>query len=349
MSKNEMERLVKEFLKDVKIKLPDWLKDKKEYKEILAELEDHVWSKAEELSNTGQPTLETVQVAIEQMGTPENIAKEYKRRGTPKVYITKELWPLYIKVLTILFLVIIAVNIIIPIINVIFDNISADEIVESIATGLQAGLFGSFAVVTIIFVALSMQGYFPEDFKSKKSLKDEAKQVELAKERGLAYQTKDGKPLKPFIKPVGEIIGGIVVISIGLFLFIQPIPGLNELIDPEFLLLVRFGSLFIITEGFLDMTRGLIGNRQVSTHQIIHIITIIVKLTSISIAVLMMMRPEIFPIIIYSESSDVFQNIGIKPEFYNTFRAIAALVITGIALSTIENFYNIYKLQKYRI
>jgi len=349
MSENEMESLLKEFLKKVKTKLPDWLKDKKEHKEILAELEDHIWSKAEELSSTGQPTLETVQMAIDHMGTPENIANEYKRRGTPKVYISKELWPLYIKVLTILFLVVIAVNIIIPIVNVIFDNVSAEEIVESLATGIQVGLLGSFTIVTIIFVALSMQGYFPEDFKSKKSLKDEVKQVELAKERDLAHETKKGKPLKPFIKPVGEIIGGVIVIAIGLFLFIQPIPGLNMLIEPEFLLLVRFGSLFVITEGFFDMTRGLIGNRQVNTHQIIQVITIIVKISSISIAVLMMTRPEIFPIIVFDEASDAFQNIGIAPEFYNTFKAIAALVITGMALSTIENFYAIYKLQRYKI
>ena len=246
-------------------------------------------------------------------------------------------------------MVIITINIITPIINVIFENVSAEEIVESLATGLQAGLLGAFAVITIIFVALSMQGYFPEDFKSKKSLREQEKQVELSKERDLAYETKKGKSLKPFIKPVGEIIGGLIVIAIGLFLFIQPIPGLNKLIDSEFLLLVRFGSLFVITEGFFDLTRGLIGNRQINTHQIIHVITIIVKLSSTSIAVLMMLRPEIFPIIVYKESSDTFQNIGIETEFYNTFRAIAALVIAGMALSTIENFYNIYKLQKYKI
>ena len=75
MSEKEMESLVKEFLKNVKTKLPDWLKEKKEHKEILAEFEDHIWSKAEELSKTGQPTLETVQVAIDHMGTPENIEK----------------------------------------------------------------------------------------------------------------------------------------------------------------------------------------------------------------------------------------------------------------------------------
>jgi hypothetical protein len=245
--------------------------------------------------------------------------------------------------------VIVIINIIIPIFNVIFDNTSGGEIFESVATGIQMGLLGSFVVITVIFVALSMEGYFPEDFKSKKTLKDEEKQVKLAKVRGLAYETKKGKPLKPFIKPVGEIIGGLVVIVIGLFLFIQPIQGLNNLIDPEFLLLVRFGSLFIITEGIFDMTRGLIGNRQVNIHQIIHGITIIVKLSSISIAILMMMRPEIFPIIVVDDPTETFKNIGISTEFYGVFRAIAVLVMAGMVLGTIENFYNIYKLQKYKV
>ena len=75
MSEKEMKSLVKDFLKNVKTKLPDWLKEKKEHKEILAELEEHIWSKAEELSRTGQHTLETVQFAIDHMGAPYNIAK----------------------------------------------------------------------------------------------------------------------------------------------------------------------------------------------------------------------------------------------------------------------------------
>ena len=341
-----MQNLVKEYLKNVKAKLPEWLKEKKEHKEILAELEEHIWNKAEELSETGHSTLETVQTAIDHMGTPESIAKEYKRRGTPKFYITEELWSIYKNVLSFVFLVIVLINIIIPILNVIFDNTSGGEIFESVATGLLMGFLGSFAVITIIFVALSMEGYFPEDFKSKKDLKDEERQVELAKERGLAYETKNGKPLKPFISPPGEIIGGLIVIGIGLFFFIQPIQGLNNLIDSEFLLLVRFGSLFIIAEGILDMSRGLIGNRQASIHQIIHGITILVKLSSISIAGLIIMRPEIFPIIIID---DGFQNIGIATEYYWLFRTIGVLVIIGTVLGTLENFTKIYKLEKYKI
>ena len=341
-----MQNLVKKYLKNVKAKLPEWLKEKKEHKEILAELEEHIWNKAEELSETGHSTLETVQTAINHMGSPESIAKEYKRRGTPKFYITEELWSIYKNVLGFVFFIIVIINIIIPILNVVFDNTSVGNIFEDFSTGILLGFLGSFLVITVIFVALSMEGYFPEDFKSKKTLEDEERQVELAKERGLAYKTKNGKALKPFISPAGEIIGGLIVIVIGLFLFIQPIQGLNNLIDPEFLLLVRFGSLFIIAEGILDMSRGLIGNRQVNTHQIIHGITIVVKLSSISIAVLMIMRPEIFPIIIID---DGFTNIGIAPEYYGLFRVIATLVIMATVLGTIENFYKIYKLQNYKV
>ncbi|UCC20175.1 MAG: hypothetical protein JSV62_02510, partial [Promethearchaeota archaeon] len=115
MSEKEMQNIIKEYLKEVKSKLPEWLKDKKEHKEILAELEEHIWSKAEELSGMGQPTLESVQTAISHMGTPESIAKEYKRRGTPKVYITKEMWPLYLRVLGIVFGVIIGLSILIQV------------------------------------------------------------------------------------------------------------------------------------------------------------------------------------------------------------------------------------------
>jgi hypothetical protein len=348
MSEKEMQNIINEYLKEVKRKLPDWLKDKKEHKGILADLEDHIWQKAEELSG-GQPTEDSVRMAITHMGTPKTIAKEYKRRGTPKVYITEEMWPLYIKVLIVVFIVIIAINIVSQIINIIFENVDIKEFAGSLITGIQAGLLGAFVIITIIFVVLSMEGYFPEDFTSKRHKKEELRQQKIAQERGLAYETKKGKPLKPFIKPVGEIIGGIILIGIGLFLLIQPIPGLNNLIDSEFLLIVRIGSIFPITEGSLDLTRGLIGNRQVFTHQIIHIVTIIVKLSSISIVVLMMMRPEIFPIIAKDEITDEFQNIGIAPEYYGLFRSIASLVIVGIALLTIEDFYKIYKLQKYKI
>jgi hypothetical protein len=349
MSEKEMNELIKVYLKEVKSKLPEWLKDKKEHKEILAELEEHIWSKAEELSGTVQPTVESVQIAISHMGKPESIAKEYKRRGTPKVYITKEMWPVYLKVLGIVFAVVIGITLITQVIDVIFGNVNVGEFFGNIFQGIQIGCLSTFAIITIIFVALSMEGYFPEDFKSKKLREKERQQMEIAREKGIPISEIKKKPVKPYIKPVGEIIGGAIGILAGVFFIAQPIPAIKSQIDTEFLLFLQFAGLFILTEGILDLSRGLIGNRQIFTHQVIHGLTIAVKLASISVVILMMNRPEIFPILVVDEPGDALINIGIAPEYYALFRGIAGLIIALVALSTIEDFYRIYKAEKYKI
>lgn len=348
MSEKDMQNIIKEYLKEVKSKLPEWLKGKKEHKEILDELEDHIWNKAEELSGTGQPTVKSVQLAITHMGTPESIAKEYKHRGTPKYYITEELWPTYLKVLGIVFAVIFGIALISQVIDFVFGNVSIIELVGNIFQGIQTGFLFSFVIISITFVALSMEGYFPEDFKSEKLREKERKQIEIAKEKGIPISEIKKKPLKPYIKPVGEIIGGSIGIVFGIFLIMLPIPAVRILIDPEFLLYLQFAGFFILVEGILDLNRGLIGNRQMLTHQIIHGITIAIKLASISVVILMMNRPEIFPILIVGDPSDALTNIGIAPEYYALFRGIAALIIAIVALSTIEDFYRIYKAERYK-
>ena len=337
MSKQEMKDIIKEYLKEVKNKLPEWLKDKKEHKEILAELEDHIWSKVEELSETGQPSMDSVRNAIDHMGTPESIAKEYKRRGTPKVYITEELWPSYKKVISGVFSLIIIISVIIQIVNLVFGNF---DTIWNVIMGIQIGLLIAFAVITIIFVVLSMEGYFPEDFMSKKELE------KRKEEYGKTNEQK--KPLKPFIKPVGEIIGSSIGLIFGVFLIVQPLPFLFSLINGEFLLFLQFAGIFMIIEGGLDMTRGLIGNRQPQAHQIVHIFIIAVKLSSISVILMMMNRPEIFPILIVQQPGEALINIGVAPEFYGLFRTIVGVIIALIAISTIENFYKIYKLESYK-
>jgi len=349
MSKREMENIIKEYLKEVKSKLPEWLKDKKEHKEILAELEEHIWSKVEELSGMGHPTLESVQMSISHMGTPESIAKEYKRRGTPKVYITKEMWPLYLKVLGTVFAVILGLSILIQVINLIFGNVDIGEFFGGIFQGIQVGWLFTFAIITIVFVALSMEGYFPEDFKSKKEREKERQQLEIAREKGIPISEVTKKPIKPYIKPVGEIIGGAIGIVAGVLFIALPIPAITSLIDPEFLLYLQFAGIFMLTEGTLDLSRGLIGNRQMFAHQVIHGITIGVKLASISVVILMMNQPEIFPILVINQPGDVLTNIGIAPEFYALFRGIAGLIIAIVALTTIEDFYRIYKAEKYKV
>ena len=348
MSEKEMNILIKDYLKNVEKKLPEWLKDKKEHKEVLAELEDHIWSKAEELSGMGQPTIENVQMAISLMGKPETIAKEYKHRGTPKYYITEELWPSYLKILGGVFALVITITIITQVLDVVFGNANFGQFVGGIFQGVQIGCLSTFVIITVIFVALSMEGYFPEDFKSKKELGKYREQLEIAREQGIPESEIKKMPTKPFMKPVGEIIGGMLGIVFGVFLIALPIPAIRSLIDPEFLLYLQFAGMFMLVEGILDLNRGLIGNRQMFTQQIIHGITIGVKLASISVIILMMNRPDIFPILVVNEPGDALINIGLAPEFYGLFRGIAGLLIALVALSTLEDFYKIYKAEKYK-
>jgi hypothetical protein len=348
MSEKIMEKTINEYLKEVKAKLPEWLKDKKEHKDILAELEEHIWSKAEELSETGHPTESSVKLAITHMGTPERIAKEYKRRGTPKVYITEEMWSLYTKVLMIVFSVIVAINIVTQIVfDLILGGEPIIEVLGSLIMAIQGGLVISFLIISIVFVGLSMEGYFPEDFKSKKDLAKEKLLAETAEVKGWPISQKTGKPLKPFIKPIEEIIGGGIVILIGCLLLFQPFP--TDLMDVQFLILLRIFGAFVATEGALNITRGIIGNRQPSTHQLIHIITIVVKLAPIPLMLILMNQPEIFPFFNWDDVTETFVNIGIDPEFYDIYRNILVLIIVGSVLLLAEDMYKIFKIQKYKV
>ena len=82
------EQIVKNFIKEVKSKLPGWLKDnKKELKEVLSELESHIWEKSEENARGAKVQNHHVLQAIHVMGNPRDIAAEYKKRGTPKICI----------------------------------------------------------------------------------------------------------------------------------------------------------------------------------------------------------------------------------------------------------------------
>ncbi|HUW88878.1 MAG TPA: hypothetical protein VMV43_00005, partial [Candidatus Nanopelagicaceae bacterium] len=150
MNENNMNYSVREYIKEVEKNLPEWLKNKKEHKEILADLEEHLWSKAEELSETGEPDEKSVMLAIEHMGTPQNIAKEYKRRGEPKYYITKELAPSYIKALSTVFGIIVALVIIGLIVSFFTGDSSFETLIGGLFTGIQTGLLLSFTIVTIV-------------------------------------------------------------------------------------------------------------------------------------------------------------------------------------------------------
>ena len=147
------------------------------------------------------------------------------------------------------------------------------------------------------------------------------------------------------IKPGEQIAGGIIEIIIGFVFLVQPFP--TTLLHPDFIVLIGVFGIFTIATGSLDLFRGILGNQNPSMHQVIHGAKIALTFASISIGVILMAHPEIFPILFVEEG--VLISVPIEPEYYVLYRGLIVLGIVLVILSTIEDFVKIWKLQKYKI
>ncbi len=103
--------IVKNYISQVKQKLPEWLKWKEEeLKNILDDLEAQLYGEARAISGGEELTDTDIKEAIGRMGTPNSIANLYKNRGTPKFYLTQELFDFYLRTLLFFFAVIIFIS-----------------------------------------------------------------------------------------------------------------------------------------------------------------------------------------------------------------------------------------------
>ncbi len=155
--------LVKDYINQVKKKLPEWLKWKEEdLKFILDDLEQQVINEANLIAAGSEPSNQDFQEAIERMGTPESIAKLYKRRGTPKYFLTEELFEFYLRTLFFFWGIIILINIVVAVFQIFVSPWW--EILGSAFSGVWIGCLISAVVITIAFVYFSYEGFLPEDF-----------------------------------------------------------------------------------------------------------------------------------------------------------------------------------------
>ncbi len=210
-SKHE-EQLIKEFRDEVSKKLPLWLKlNATELRETLDELESHIWDKAEELAKGEEPNAIHVREAIFQMGSPRDIAREYKRRGTPRFYLSDELVPWYYKSLVLVSVIVVFVNLL----TMAFTLAKTDNVGEVIGQtfeGIFDGFIIGFVVLSIIFVILSMQGFLPENLKMVKIGKVEVPGIVI---KGSA----EAEVVKPSIKPPKKSKVKSILPSQGAYLF----------------------------------------------------------------------------------------------------------------------------------
>lgn len=323
MSQNsENVKYVKTYLKQIEEKLPEWLKEKKsELNDLLDEIEQHIWDKIEEITQ-GQPaSLIEVQKAIASMGSPEKIANEYKRRGTPKVYITQELWPIYLKGLKIIFSILLILNIV----GFIFSV--ADGEVGDAIWNLLSGVFNAFVIssfiITLIFVGLSMEGYLPEDFETK----EEKAEKETQKKLGIGESIKkEENPIK-----IGELIfGSVSALIFGFLLLTQSINPFEIVFDPQFIAVMQYSGLIFIISGVLHFGRVLLGQKSLSGHQILMTLDIIFGLFFIPIGLIVINNPEIFPFFNVIDIQEIYNGVALG------FKIFIGFVIFGSVVAFYE-------------
>ena len=162
MSESE-NKIVKNYINQIKQKLPEWLKWKEvEFKDLLDDLEAQLYGEARSISGEEELTDADIEEAIRRIGTPESIARLYKNRGKPKFYLTQELFGFYLRTLCLFFVVIIFINIVTAVFKFFF--IVWWEVLGVMFSGIWIGCLIATIIITIVFVYFSMEGFLPEDF-----------------------------------------------------------------------------------------------------------------------------------------------------------------------------------------
>ena len=154
--------LINHYLCEIKNNLPLWIRlNKRELNEILDEIEDHIWEKAVENSENQSPNEIDLQIAISQIGDPKMIANKYTARSTPRVFISKELYPYYLRYLKIVFLSCIF-SLIFPfsysfmVLEIDLELLSLYLRIFILIFYISLGL-----VISLVFFYLSTHGYLP--------------------------------------------------------------------------------------------------------------------------------------------------------------------------------------------
>ena len=308
-------KAVNEFLTQVKDRMPVWIRWKeKEFECIIKELELHIWERAIDNAH-GIPLKESnLQIAIAEMGTPESITSEYVRKSTPKLYITKELLPYYLKsiknlliatLLLHLFIIIwpILIRIILPVFTI---DIEINPLILYIIS------FHFWIVLTILFIIFSKEGYLPSHFK------------EFFIGDKLFTTNNINSPLesKKFWK------WAIFWALIGLFLFISPI---------------GFIGISLLMFSIIDIIRAFIGNKKILQHEALIIISILVCFLLINHLYRFFMTNYLYRFFIFFYDFHSFEDIIF---FSNIFRIIGQFLIVPIYLEIFYKIYTLFTLRK---
>ncbi|MBD3215676.1 MAG: hypothetical protein GF311_23900 [Candidatus Lokiarchaeota archaeon] len=367
---------IDEFLQDVKSKFPEWLKAKPEQvNDILADLELQVIEKAREISGMEEPPREAIKEAIYAIGTPESIAKVYKKRGTPKFYITEELWDFYLRALLFSMAVVVIINFIRVIVLILFAPWYA--LLGEFLSGVYIGFLIVLVVTTGLFAFLSMEGYLPEDFgdlprylgliiqtkttevfrereyteqfepqtqaqiaetkvRVKEGIEEAKIKIAEAKEKVKEARIEAKKKFRS-VSTAELITGSVLGIVFGLILIIQPFYDFLVYFEPEFREWMSTFGMVVLIGGLIELVRLAIGADSIGGQKVMLVINGLYNIAYFPLVIYLINRPDIFPIYLFSG----FQISAITPGIaLDIYYWVGAAILIGLTISIV---YNIYK------
>ena len=166
--------IISNYLDLIKKSLPISIRLRKnELRDFLDEIEEHIWEKIIESIGDKEPTEIDIQIAISQIGKPEEIATIFVSRSTPFLYISEELYSSYRKHRKSLFwssfLWLILFFIPHPIGRYYYYQLVENPLYNSIMI-IPIILDFSFISIVITFCYLSITGYVPYEIRTSKLL-----------------------------------------------------------------------------------------------------------------------------------------------------------------------------------
>lgn len=328
MSFQTNQEIVKNFLKQVQNKLPGWLKDnKEECKDVLNELEEHILDKAREFSEGREPTAFDIQRAIDSMGSPTSIANEYKKRGTPKVFISQELWPWYVKGIQIILVIVITINLIGFIFQALAGNFG--EAFASLWSGIWGGFMWGAVIVTIIFVVFSMEGFLPEDFDEE---------IKKHKKEQQEPKIKTNKKVKSPLSRGEFMSGGMAAVIVGVFMIVMPVAFINDYLGPVMVEWINIAGIFTLFGGFISLIQALLGMDAVNAQRFLFGLSKLLDVLFLPRALMIGSVLATIPAI-----------VALEPEILGivmmVFDHLYILVIFGFVVGMIEMVYRIITLR----
>ena len=325
---NESKILIDAYKKEVKRKLPIWLKTREtELKDFLDELEDHIWDKATELAEGKDPEVMHVREAIIIMGNPRKIAKEFRTRGTPKFYITEELWPWFYKSVILVSIIVLLVNLLEMAFALEAGNIG--QVVGETFEGIFAGIAIGFAALGIVFVQLSYHGFLPEDLK--RIAEPHIKPVKKIK----------GKRPKSVIPSQGAyLFEGIFNLVGGAVFVFYPFVDINSFTQTYMeLFFVHWVKLFggvMILLGVIRFSQALVG-KHIRLQQLFLALSLIPSSFSIALIFQLHINPELIQTALSVPFNPVKVALAVK--------IIVIIVIIASILGMLDEIRKIYNLE----